>query len=512
MAAPTTPTQQYDFEDFSASNPTGQQPGDKLDEEFAHHRQKIAEIVNFVRTQIGDDGYLKGGLVDLDQIGSDVIALFNTDAVFKGTWTTSTVYAIGEVAQYDQNKASYVCTTAHTSGVFLTDRDTNNYWQLFAYPPEAIPTTLADRLSGDGTTGPFTLTEEISNDDEKFLFVFDHENKIMDPVTDYTVVGDQLTFTSNTTSGTNNYQVRALSYGLEALQVAVDAAKTAAELAETNAEASETAAATSASNAATSAAAAATTLDDFDDIFLGSKASDPTLDNDGDALTDGCLFWDTTLNVLKVYDLGGTTWKQTTPTTSQQTNIDAVAADATDIGTVAGISSDVTTVSGISSDVTTVSGISSNVTTVAGISSDVTTVVGMSSDVTTVSGISSDVTTVAGDATDIGTVAGISSNVTAVSGISSDVTTVSGISSDVTTVSGVSGNVTTVASNIAGVNSFAEKYRVEASDPASSLDQGDLVFNTGSSLLKYYNGSAWVAVSAPDVTLADATALAIALG
>jgi hypothetical protein len=80
---------------------------------------------------------------------------------------------------------------------------------------------------------------------------------------------------------------------------------------------------------------------------------------------------------------------------------------------------------------------------------------------------------------------------------------------------GTSANVTnmaTVAANVAGVNSFAERYRVASSDPGSSLDAGDLVFNTTSSALKYYTGSAWVAVTAPDVTLADTVALAVALG
>ena len=49
------------------------------------------------------------------------------------------------------------------------------------------------------------------------------------------------------------------------------------------------------------------------------------------------------------------------------------------------------------------------------------------------------------------------------------------------------------ASNITGVifNSFAERYRVGSSDPTTSLDAGDLAFNTTASALKYYNGSSW---------------------
>ena len=61
---------------------------------------------------------------------------------------------------------------------------------------------------------------------------------------------------------------------------------------------------------------------------------------------------------------------------------------------------------------------------------------------------------------------------------------------------GTSANVTamsTVATNIAGVNSFAERYRVASSDPVSSLDEGDLYYNTTNNVLRYYNGSTWVA-------------------
>lgn len=141
-------------------------------------------------------------------------------------------------------------------------------------------------------------------------------------------------------------------------------------------------------------------------------------------------------------------------------------------------------------------GVVTNIGTVAGISANVTTVAGVSSDVTTVAGVSANVTTVAGVSANVTTVAGISADVTSVAGISSNVTSVAGITSDVTTVAGVASNVTTVATNIAGVNSFAERYRVGSSDPASSLDEGDLFYNSTDNEVKYYNGSAWQSITA----------------
>lgn len=98
------------------------------------------------------------------------------------------------------------------------------------------------------------------------------------------------------------------------------ASASAASTSETNAATSETNAATSETNAATSATesetaktaaeaakdAALAALDSFDDRYLGAKASDPTLDNDGNALVAGALYYNTTDDVMKVYE--GSVW------------------------------------------------------------------------------------------------------------------------------------------------------------------------------------------------------------
>jgi hypothetical protein len=63
---------------------------------------------------------------------------------------------------------------------------------------------------------------------------------------------------------------------------------------------------TQAGLASTSATAAAASYDSFDDRYLGAKASDPTLDNDGNALLTGALYWNTTANEMRVYS--GSAW------------------------------------------------------------------------------------------------------------------------------------------------------------------------------------------------------------
>jgi hypothetical protein len=55
-------------------------------------------------------------------------------------------------------------------------------------------------------------------------------------------------------------------------------------------------------------------------------------------------------------------------------------------------------------------------------------------------------------------------------------------------------NMNTVADNISNVNNFAARYRIASSAPGSSLDAGDLYFDTTANALYHYNGSAWAAV------------------
>ena len=219
----------------------------------------------------------------------------------------------------------------------------------------------------------------------------------------------------------------------------------------------------SATAAAASATAAASSLTSFNDIYLGAATSAPSTSQ------DGALWFDTQNNQLKVYDANSSPAAFIAIPTS--THISTVATNITNVNTVGAAIANVNTVAGNSTNINTVAGISANVTIVAGDSSEIGTVAGISSNVTTV--------------------AGNNTNITTVAGINADVTTVAGISSNVTSVAGNTTNINTVASNVSGVNSFAERYRVQSGEPTTSLNSGDLVFDTTAGQLKVYNGSAW---------------------
>ena len=103
-----------------------------------------------------------------------------------------------------------------------------------------------------------------------------------------------------------------------ASEAASAASETAAATSETNAAASETAAAASETAAAASETAAATSeanaaasYDNFDDRYLGAKSTIPTVDNDGDALLVGALYWNDVSDAMYVWN--GSSW-DTLPT------------------------------------------------------------------------------------------------------------------------------------------------------------------------------------------------------
>jgi hypothetical protein len=123
------------------------------------------------------------------------------------------------------------------------------------------------------------------------------------------------TATTQATNASNSATSAASSASTATTQAsAASASASTATTQATNASNSATTATTQASNASTSATAAAASaasaavlLDTFDDIYLGAYATNPTLDNDGGALTAGDLYFNTGSSALQVYS--GTVWQ-----------------------------------------------------------------------------------------------------------------------------------------------------------------------------------------------------------
>ena len=246
---------------------------------------------------------------------------------WRGDWAASVAYTVRDLVRDASNYNIYRCNTAHTSSgtTPISSNADSAKWDLVIDASYAA--TQAANAAASATAAATSATNAATS------------------------------ATNAATSETN-----------------AATSETNAATSETNAATSATNAATSATNAANSASAAEATFDLFDDAYLGAKASDPTLDNDGNALQDGALYFDTTNNVMKVYDLGTTTWFQLTPTVANQTNINTVAGIASDVTAVAGNSANINAVAADATDIGTVATNIANVNAVGGDIANVNTV------------------------------------------------------------------------------------------------------------------------------------------
>jgi len=336
---------------------------------------------------------------------------------FKGNWSASTTFSARDIVKDTSNNNIYLCNTGHTSSgsqPISTNTDVAK-WDLLV---DAASATTSQNAAAASAAAALVSENNAS------------------------------------TSESN-----ALTYKNDS-----ETAKTAAELAETNAETAQTA-------AEVAQAAAEAALDNFDDRFLGAKASDPTLDNDGDALTDGALYFNTTDDVMKVYDLTNTTWRQIQLTTSDQANVNTVAADLSGSNTIG-----------------TVAGSIANVNTTATNIANINTTAGIDTEITNVSGISSAISAVNSN----------SANINAVNANSANINLVAANNTNVTNVGTNIASITTAATNLADINAFANIYLgPSASTPTldpdgSALDVGDLYFDTVSQTMKVYSSSGWI--------------------
>jgi len=158
------------------------------------------------------------------------------------------------------------------------------------------------------------------------------------------------------TVATNNTNVSTVATNISAVNTNATNI-TAIQNASTNAT-NAAASAVSAGNAQTAAEAARdatlTAYDNFDDRYLGSKTSDPTLDNDGNALLAGSLYFNSVSGAMKVYT--GSAWVAAyvsgTDYLAKANNLSdltSVSTARTNLGLVASATTDTTNASNISS-------------------------------------------------------------------------------------------------------------------------------------------------------------------
>jgi hypothetical protein len=117
--------------------------------------------------------------------------------------------------------------------------------------------------------------------------------------------GNKITATY-TPSANTDLTTKTYVDGILGSATAASVSAAAAATSESNSATSASSASSSASAALASQNAAAASYDSFDDRYLGAKSSAPTVDNDGNSLLTGALYWNSTSDNLFVW--AGSSW------------------------------------------------------------------------------------------------------------------------------------------------------------------------------------------------------------
>jgi hypothetical protein len=209
-------------------------------------------LLGYITTQKG----VANGIAELDGSGLvpthhlPALAITTTQVVNSQANMLALTAQVGDVAVRTDVNKSFILTA--------TPATTLGNWQELLTPTDAV-------LSVDGSTGAISLSGTYLNKTTGML------------AGNLDADGFKITFLGTPTDGAD-----------AATKSYVDTV------------------AGSATAAAASATAAAASYDSFDDRYLGAKSTAPTLDNDGNALIEGALYWNSVSNAMLAWD--GSAW------------------------------------------------------------------------------------------------------------------------------------------------------------------------------------------------------------
>ena len=282
----------------------------------------------------------------------------NAVGTYKGNWAASVAYVVYDIIKDTSTNNIFICLTAHTSSgsqPITTNADVAK-WSLLvdaasattsAAAAAASATAASASASAASSSASGASTSATNAGISAAASAASASTSTAQAVISTTQASNASTSASNASTSESNASASATASAASAsaastsatnaassastattqasnASTSASAASTSASNASTSATASAasastataqaTTATTQASNASTSATAAAASAaaalaaaDNFDDTYLGAFSSNPTLDNDGNALTTGDLYFNTVSNELRVYN--GATWQ-----------------------------------------------------------------------------------------------------------------------------------------------------------------------------------------------------------
>ena len=324
---------------------------DALDKAIILHQQQQTELDRGIRfsltNTIGSLEITENAAARANKVlGFDDSGEFNVVqelGVYRGDWAAGRSYNVRDFVKDTSTNNIFICVSAHTSSGSqpLTTNTNSAAWNLIV--DAAAATTSANAAAASATAAANSATTATTQANTATTQATTATTKATQAATSATNAATSATNASNSATAAASSATNAASSATTATTQASGASTSATNAANSATAASGSAstastqasnaansatgaagsattattkageAATSATNAASSATSAASSaasalaaFDNFDDTYLGPKSSDPTVDNDGDPLTGGDLYYNTTSNIMKVYT--GSAW------------------------------------------------------------------------------------------------------------------------------------------------------------------------------------------------------------
>jgi len=309
-----------------------------------------------VNMELPDNTTRANKTLAFDSTGNPVIGELIGD--YRGDWAASTAYNKRDLVKDTSTSNIFMANTAHTSSGSqpLTTNTDAAKWDLIvdaatagasataaaasataaaasetaaassatsAATSATTATTKAGEASTSATGAASSATSATSSASTATTKASEASTSATAAASSATAAASSATSATSSASSATSSASTATTKASEASASASTAttkaseASTSATAAATSATASATSATASASSAtasAASAAAAAATKDSIDEFYLGAQSSNPTVDNNGDAVTAGDWYFNTTSNETRIYN--GSAWQVTAVSTA----------------------------------------------------------------------------------------------------------------------------------------------------------------------------------------------------
>ena len=277
---------------------------------------------------------------------------------FVGNWSASTTFNARDIVKDTSNNNIYICNTTHTSSGSLpiSSNADSAKWNLLVDAASATAsataaassaTAAANSASAAASSESNAATSESNAATSESNAATSESNAASSASTastqatnaansatsasnSATTATTQATNAANSATSASNSATTATTQATNASNSATAAASSAstataqasaASTSATNAANSASSASTSATNAsnsatsaASSASAAAASAASIDAFYLGALSSNPTVDGNGDPVTAGDWYFNTSSNETRIYN--GSTWQVTAVSTA----------------------------------------------------------------------------------------------------------------------------------------------------------------------------------------------------